>query len=285
MDEPVRIALIQMAMGDDRQANFDKAASFAEAARARDARIIALPELFATPYFCREEDRANLALAEPIPGPTTDYLGKLAARSNAVVIGSVFEYVDTGLGFNTALVFERDGRLLGRSRKTHIPQYPHYQEKFYFAPGDSDYPVFHTSAGRIAVPTCWDQWFPEVARIAYLKGAEVVVYPTAIGYTSLLDDDYRAAWRAVVCGHAVANALYVAAVNRTGTEADLHFWGSSFVADPFGRVVAEADAEEGLVLADLSPERIAQMRSLNHYLRDRRPDTYGSLLKRWASAE
>ena len=281
MDASTRIGLVQMAMSEDRAENLEKVARLAHSAREQGARIIALPELFATPYFCQRQDRAHLALAEPVPGPTTRFLGDLAADLDAVILGSVFESVEIGFSYNTAVVLERDGTLLGISRKMHIPQYPYYEEKFYFTPGDTDYPVFATSSGRIAVPTCWDQWYPEAARIACLKGAELIVYPTAIGRTQLLDDEYRAAWRRVMQGHAVANGLYVAAVNRVGTEGDLTFWGSSFLADPFGTLVAQGGEEEEVVLGDVEQDRIVRMRELNHYFRDRRPDSYGPLVQRY----
>lgn len=280
-DVRAAIALIQMSMSDDAAVNLEKAGDLARAAREEGARIIALPELFATPYFCRRQDRALLDLAEPIPGPTTRFLGGLARELRAVIIGSLFERVEDGLSFNTAVVLENDGTLLGRSRKMHIPQYPDYEEKFYFAPGDTDYPVFATSAGRIAVPTCWDQWYPEVARIAFLKGAELIVYPTAIGFTGVLDERYREAWQTVMRGHAVANAVYVAAVNRVGVEGDMRFWGSSFLADPFGTVVARGGEEEEVVVGDIEHDRVRHMRLLNHYFRDRRPESYGALLSRY----
>jgi len=270
-----------MAMDDDRETNLDRATALARVARERGATIVALPELFSSKYFCRHQDRLHLSLAEPVPGPTSQFLGRLAAELDAVVVGSIFERVEAGLAFNTAVLHERDGTLVGRSRKMHIPQYPLYEEKFYFAPGDTDYPVFTTSAGCVAVPTCWDQWYPEVARIAALRGAHLVVYPTAIGHSQLLDERYRHAWQTVMRGHAVANGFYVAAVNRVGIEGETTFWGSSFVADPFGEVVSEAGDDEEVVVVDLEAERIDQMRTLNHYFRDRRPETYGPLLKRW----
>jgi N-carbamoylputrescine amidase len=284
VDASTRIGLVQMRMSEDRAENLETAARLARSACEQGARIVALPELFATPYFCQRQDRAFLGLAEPVPGPTTKFLGTLAAELGAVILGSVFESVEVGFSYNTAVVLERDGTLLGRSRKMHIPQYPHYEEKFYFTPGDTDYPVFATSAGRIAVPTCWDQWYPEAARIACLKGAELIVYPTAIGHSRVLDAEYRAAWQRVMQGHAVANALYVAAVNRVGTEGDLRFWGSSFLADPFGTIVAEGGEEEEVVMGAVEPARITHMRELNHYFRDRRPESYGPLAQRYLGA-
>jgi N-carbamoylputrescine amidase len=270
-----------MSMTGDRAANFDKAVAMAWQAREAGAEIICLPELFAGLYFAQHARRESFALAEPIPGPGTWALSALAKGLGAVLIGSLFELVQPGLAFNTAVVFERDGTLIGRSRKMHIPDFPCYHEKYYFAPGDDDYPVFHTSAGRIAVPTCWDQWYPEVARIALLKGAEVVVYPTAIGATPGAGREWLGAWQTVMRGHAVANGLYVAAVNRVGREEQMDFWGHSFVANPRGEMVACGGDGEQIVLGSVDPALIDEARTVNQFLRDRRPETYGALLKRW----
>jgi N-carbamoylputrescine amidase len=278
---PIGIGLVQMSMEADRAANFDKAVALAWRARDAGAEIIALPELFAGPYFAQHERREGFALAEPIPGPGTWALSALAKSLNAVLIGSLFESVQPGLAFNTAVVFERDGTLLGRSRKMHIPDFPCYYEKYYFAPGDDEYPVFHTSAGRIAVPTCWDQWFPEVARIAFLKGAELIVYPTAIGATPGAGREWLPAWQTVMRGHAVANGLYVAAVNRVGREEQMDFWGHSFIADPRGELVATGGDGEQVVVGQMDPALTDEARTICQFLRDRRPETYEPLLRRW----
>jgi N-carbamoylputrescine amidase len=282
---PIRIGLVQMSMETDRAANFDKAVGMAWRAREAGAEIIALPELFAGRYFAQHERRDDFALAEPIPGPGTWALSALAKSLGAVLIGSLFERVQPGLAFNTAVVFERDGSLLGRSRTAHIPDFPCYYEKYYFAPGDDEYPVFHTSAGRIAVPGCWDQWFPEVARIAFLKGAEVVVYPSAIGVCRGAGREWLGAWQTVMRGHAVANGLYVAAVNRVGREEEMEFWGHSFLADPRGEMVIEGGDGEKVVVGSIDPALMDEARTVNQFLRDRRPETYGPLLKRWIGDE
>jgi N-carbamoylputrescine amidase len=282
---PIRIGLVQMSMDTDRAANFDKAVGMAWRAREAGAEIIALPELFAGRYFAQHESRDNFALAEPIPGPGTWALSALAKSLGAVLIGSLFERVQPGFAFNTAVVFERDGSLLGRSRKAHIPDFPCSYEKYYFAPGDDEYPVFHTSAGRIAVPSCWDQWFPEVARIAFLKGAEVVVYPSAIGVSPGADREWLGAWQTVMRGHAVANGLYVAAVNRVGREEEMEFWGHSFLADPRGDMVIDGGDGERVVVGSMDPALMDEARTVNQFLRDRRPETYGPLLKRWIGDE
>jgi N-carbamoylputrescine amidase len=278
---PIRIGLVQMSMEADRAANFDKAVGMAWRAREAGAEIIALPELFAGRYFAQHERRDSFALAEPIPGPGTWALSALAKALGAVLIGSLFEHVQPGLAFNTAVIFERDGTLLGRSRKAHIPDSPCCYEKYYFAPGDDDCPVLQTSAGRIAVPTGWDQWFPEVARMAFLKGAEVIVYPSAIGVSPGAGREWLGAWQTVMRGHAVANGLYVAAANRVGREEEMEFWGHSFVADPRGEVIVCGGDGEQVVVGSIDPALIDQARLINQFLRDRRPETYGPLLKRW----
>jgi N-carbamoylputrescine amidase len=279
MRETVTMGLIQMAAGEDRRENLEHAASMARDARANGADIVVLPELFSTVYFCKRMDPGLFSLAEPVPGPTTDALARLAAELDLVVVGSVFELVDVGFCFNTAVVIDADGTLLGKSRKMHIPQYPHYEEKFYFTPGDTDYPVFDTSLAKVAVATCWDQWFSEVPRIARLKGAELIVYPTAIALEGEIDKTVQDSWKTCMCGHAVANTMYVAAVNRVGREESMEFWGGSFVADPLGQVIQEGTSQEGVVLAQLSGPRLEETRVLNKFLRDRRPETCGALLK------
>lgn len=279
----VRVAGVQMSMGEDPAANLAHALALVDEAAGRGADLVALPELFTRRYFPQHGPTATaLEFAEPIPGPTSDALAAAAARHRITIIGSVYERVFPGLQFNTALVFGPDGTLLGRSRKTHIPDDPGYSEKYYFAPGDSDYPVFALLGERglpTAIGTCWDQWFPELARIVALKGAELIVYPTAIGsepaYPYL---DTHDAWRTVMRGHAIANALFVMAVNRVGTEGDLTFYGGSFVADPMGAVLAEAGSDEGLVEATLDLGEIARVRAVSTFFRDRRPETYGLLL-------
>jgi len=285
VNETVTLGLIQMAMGDDREANVEKAFARAREARAAGAELIVFPELFSGIYFCKypTAERFN-AWAEPVPdGPLCTRLAALAKELDAVVVGSVFEYVQDGFYFNTAVVFERDGRFLGRSRKMHIPETsPGWHEKYYFSPGDTDYPVFHSSLIDLAVPTCWDQWYPEVARLAYLRGAHLIVYPTCIGdEPGHPEIDSSEPWQLVMRGHAVANCLYVAACNRVGFEDFQGYYGRSFVADPDGAKVAEAPRDTEIVLlAELSREKLRSSRELAQYFRDRRPESYGGLLKR-----
>lgn len=281
MKDTVDLALVQMACGTDVEANIAHASEMARQARRQGAELICLQELFNNVYFPAYVDTKYYRLAEPIPGPTSDALSALAKELEVVLVGSIYEYVQDGLYFNTAVVFERDGTLLGRSRKMHIPEADGYTEKFYFAPGDTDYPLFKTSLIDLSVGTCWDQWFPEVARIAMLKGAELILYPTAIGTepahpkVSHLDR-----WQTVQRGHAVANAMYVAACNRAGKEDRHVFFGGSFVADPDGRMLAEAGDQETVLMARLERDKIRGTREIAPFRRDRRVDTFAPLLKR-----
>ena len=286
MTDPIRIAGVQMAMGPDRTANLLRAISSIERAAAQGAQLIALPELFSAAYFPQLPHRPEyLDWAEPLPGPTTDALAEVAGRLHVAVIGSIYERAMAGLCYNTAVVVGPDGSLVGTSRKAHIPDSAGYAEKFYFAPGDSDYPVFEVPVGgarlTLGLATCWDQWFPEVARILALKGAELIVYPTSIGSEPATPDlETHNAWRTVMRGHAVANALYVLAVNRVGVEADITFYGGSFLADPLGAVLAESGPAETLLEGAIDLDAIARTRSVQTFFRDRRPETYGSLLGR-----
>jgi N-carbamoylputrescine amidase len=286
MTDPIRLAGIQMAMGRDRAENLRRAISLVEQATSQGAQLVALPELFSAPYFPRLPHVPDyLEWAEPVPGPTTEALCELAGRLKVTLIGSVYERAMAGLTYNTAVVCGSDGSLAGKSRKAHIPDSAGYAEKFYFAPGDSDYPVFDLPVGggrlTVGLATCWDQWFPEVARILALKGAELIVYPTAIGSEPASPElDTHDAWRTVMRGHAVANALYVLAVNRVGVEADITFYGGSFLADPLGLVLAEAGPDETLLQARLDLSAIARTRGVQTFFRDRRPETYAALLGR-----
>lgn len=281
MNDTVVVALVQMSCGEDRAANLEKALRRAAEARAAGAELVCLQELFTGPYFPQTVDERYYSWAEPVPGPTSDRLASAAGDLGAVLVGSVFEYVQDGFFFNTALVFESDGTLLGTARKMHIPDGPGYHEKYYFTPGDTEYPVFRTSLGAIGVATCWDQWFPEVARILTLRGAELIVYPTAIGNEPQHPGyDNHGPWQTVMRGHAVANGVYVAAVNRVGAEDGLTFFGRSFVADPDGAVVADAGGDEEILIARLERDRLRETRNQAQFLRDRRPETYGGLLRR-----
>ncbi len=285
-----RVGLVQMSCALDPHENLAKAEWRIREAAGRGAQIICLQELFRTQYFCREERPELFALAEPVPGPTTQALSRLARDLNVVIIGSLFERRGAGVYHNTAVVIDADGELLGLYRKMHIPDDPLYYEKFYFAPGDLGVPSFETRFARVAVQVCWDQWYPEGARLAALGGASIVFYPTAIGWHRSEKEEHGAgqldAWRTVQRGHAVANGLYVAAVNRVGfegpPEAGLEFWGHSFVSDPFGKLIAKASVDqEEILMAEVDPRRVEEVRRQWPFLRDRRIDAYGPLLNRW----
>ena len=291
MAEKFLIGLVQMACSADPDENLDKAeAKVGEAARA-GARVVCLPELFRSPYFCQREDPALFDLAEPVPGPTTERLGGAARSLGVAIIAPVFERRAPGLYHNSAAVLGEDGGIVGLYRKMHIPDDPAYYEKFYFTPGDLGFPAFSTRAARVAALICWDQWYPEGARLAALAGASVLFYPTAIGWhpheKAEHGETQREAWRTVQRGHAVANGLYVAAVNRVGHEgspagAGIEFWGSSFVADPQGTVVAEASLDrEEVLLASIDPARIEDVRRNWPFLRDRRIDAYSGITRRF----
>jgi N-carbamoylputrescine amidase len=284
-----RIGLIQMACAVDPNENLAKAEWRIREAAARGAQIVCLQELFRSQYFCRDENPALFDLAESIPGPSTASLGRLAAELGVVVVASLFERRAAGVYHNTAAIIDADGALLGIYRKMHIPDDPLYLEKFYFTPGDLGFRSFDTRFGRVAVLVCWDQWYPEAARLAALTGAQVLFYPTAIGWHPAEKAEFGAAqhdaWRTIQRAHAIANGIYVAAVNRVGFEGPpdrcLEFWGASFVADPFGQVVAEAphDREE-ILIAECDPRRIEDVRRNWPFLRDRRIDAYGGITRR-----
>jgi N-carbamoylputrescine amidase len=280
------LALVQARSAESKQANVDKAIDRIAEAAAVGANVVCLPELFAHRYPCQAEDHRQFDLAEPIPGPTSDALAGAAREHGVVVVGSLFERRGAGLYHNTAVVFEADGRLAGRYRKMHVPDDPLYYEKFYFTPGDLGFGSFPTRYARVGVGICWDQWFPEAARLTALSGAQVIFYPTAIGWIAEEKGDFGAAqhsaWETMMRSHAIANGLFVAAVNRVGVEDALEFWGASFVCDPNGNVLARAacDAEETL-LVECDLDRIDAVRTHWPFLRDRRIDAYGSLTKRY----
>jgi N-carbamoylputrescine amidase len=282
----VNVGLVQMRCVEDRAANLARALEGIREAARRGAGIVCLQELFASLYFCQSEDTTAFDLAEPVPGPTTEALRRVAAENGVVVVGSVFEKRAEGIFHNTAVVIDADGSLLGLYRKMHIPDDPQYYEKYYFTPGDLGFRSFATRAGRVGALVCWDQWFPEAARLTVLGGADLLFYPTAIGWhpheKAELGAAQHAAWETVQRAHAIANGVFVVAVNRVGREGDLEFWGASFVADPFGSVLTRAahDREEVLVVGcDL--DRIAETRRNWPFLRDRRIDAYGALGKRY----
>jgi len=281
---------VQTACGEDTAANLDSTCAKIREAAAKGAQIVCTEELFRSPYFCREEDARLFDLAETIPGPSTERLQPLAAELGVVIVASLFEKRAVGLYHNTAVVIDADGALLGSYRKMHIPDDPLFFEKFYFTPGDLGFKAFDTKFGRIATLICWDQWYPEAARLAAMTGASVIFYPTAIGWHPAEKAQYgeaqHSAWKTMQRAHAIANGVYVAAVNRVGFEGPsdrgLEFWGASFVSDPFGRVVAEAshDREEILVV-ECDPAVMEETRRGWPFLRDRRIDAYGPIVNRF----
>lgn len=291
MTAPFTLGLIQMAPGKTVADSLEKAAArVAEAAKA-GANVVCLPELFATPYFCRNQDHAAFDLAEPIPGPTTQAMAAAAKAAGVVVIAPLFERRGPGCYQNSLAVLGPDGQHLGVYRKMHIPHDPGFEEKFYFAPGDLGFKAFDTPFGRVGTLICWDQWFPEAARATTLQGALVLCYPTAIGWhpseKAVYGERQRDAWMTVQRGHAIANGIYVAAINRVGVEGSgpgygetLEFWGSSFVADPSGQILAQAGiAEEAIVTAVIDPQTVETTRRHWPFLRDRRIDAYGGLCR------
>jgi N-carbamoylputrescine amidase len=290
MQESFRIGLVQSSCSLDPNENLAKTEWKVREAAARGAQVICLQELFRSQYFCREENAELFALAESIPGPSTEALGKLARELKVVIVASLFERRAAGLYHNTAAVLSADGEIAGLYRKMHIPDDPLYFEKYYFTPGDLGFGSIATPFGRLGVLVCWDQWYPEGARIAALSGADLLVYPTAIGWHPSEKAQYGAAqldaWRTIQRSHAIANGIYVAAVNRVGYEGPpdhgLEFWGSSFVADPFGQVIAQASCDqEEILIAECDPHRMEEVRRNWPFLRDRRIDAYAPILQRW----
>ena len=287
----VTLGLLQHACGDSPAENLRHAVDLAGKAARRGARIICTQELFRSQYFCQAERHANFALAETIPGPSTRAFQAVARRHGVVIVASVFERRAAGLYHNTAVVIDADGRLLGRYRKMHIPDDPLYYEKFYFTPGDTGFRSFRTKHGRIGVLICWDQWYPEAARLTALQGADLIVYPTAIGWhpreKRALGAAQHQAWETIQRSHAVANGCFVAAVNRIGHETPeggdgLEFWGRSFVAGPDGRILARASGDrEEIILTKLDLSSIDTTRTYWPFLRDRRIDAYGGLTERF----
>jgi N-carbamoylputrescine amidase len=292
--QPFTIALVQMRCAAEPQANVDTAVARLREAAAAGAQVACLPELFRTPYLCQREDPSLFDLAEPIPGPTSERLAEVARETHMAVVASLFERRSAGVYHNTAVTFDADGSLLGLSRKMHIPDDPLYFEKYYFAPGDLGFRVFATQRARVGTLVCWDQWYPEAARLTTLRGADVIVYPTAIGWHPGEKAEFgmaqHEAWELMHRAHAVANGVYVAAVNRVGHEgpADggLEFWGASLVCDPFGRVLRRASHDrEELVLAECDPRHMEEVRRHWPFLRDRRIDAYGDIARRYIDAD
>ena len=290
MDRKFSVGLIQMTCSTSVKENMDRALSMVEKAARAGARVICLQELFRWRYFCQEEDPRCFDLAEPVPGPSTEAMGKLARSAGVVLVLPLFERRVAGLYYNSAVVIDGEGEIVGIYRKMHIPNDPAYREKFYFTPGDLGFRVFETSVGRIGVLICWDQWYPEAARLTALRGADILFFPSAIGWHSKDDPDagptWKEAWRTVQRGHAVANGLHVAVVNRVGMEASneeggIQFWGSSFIADPRGVVLAEASgSREELLLGEVDLARGEEVRRDWPFLRDRRIDAYDGIDQR-----
>src|SRR5580693_6062911 len=295
-----RVGLVQMSCGPDPDANLEKAADRVREAARCGANVVCLPELFRAQYFCQREDIRLFDLAEPIPGPSTQALSALARELRVAIVASLFERRAPGLYHNTAVTLNSDGAIAGVYRKMHIPDDPLYYEKFYFTPGDLGFRSFNTSLGRVGTLVCWDQWYPEGARITALQGAEVLFYPTAIGWHPAEKDEFGAAqydaWQTIQRAHAIANGVYVAGVNRVGKEhgdvlgnraegAGIEFWGGSFLADPFGRIIAKAshDAEE-ILLGEIDPSLLEETRRNWPFLRDRRVDAYAPITQRFIDA-
>jgi N-carbamoylputrescine amidase len=291
------VGLVQMRMGGDPEANFASAVERIHQAARLGANIVCLPELFRTQYFCQREDLRLFDLAEPIPGPSTNKLAEIARKARVAIVASLFERRAPGLYHNTAVTLNADGAIASVYRKMHIPDDPLYYEKYYFAPGDLGFQAVDTAFGRVGTLVCWDQWYPEAARLTALQGAEVLFYPTAIGWHPAEKDEFGAAqyeaWQTIQRSHAIANGVYVASVNRVGAEhgdvlgnrtegQGIEFWGGSFLADPFGRILAKAshDAEE-ILLGEIDLGRIEDTRRNWPFLRDRRIDAYAPIAKRF----
>jgi N-carbamoylputrescine amidase len=281
----VQVGIVQMSCTADKQENLHNAIDKVREAAAGGAQIICLQELFTSLYFCDEENYDNFKLAEPIPGPSTDELSKVAAELSVVIIASLFEKRSPGVYHNTTAVLDADGAYLGKYRKMHIPDDPGFYEKFYFTPGDLGYKIFQTRYAKIGVLICWDQWYPEAARITALMGAEILFYPTAIGWATTQDaatntEQYNA-WQTIQRSHAIANGVHVVSVNRVGEEAGVKFWGGSFFANPFGTVIHQTSADqEEVVVQELDLDKSDYYRSHWPFLRDRRIDSYQPITKR-----
>jgi N-carbamoylputrescine amidase len=289
----LKIGLVQRACTGDLNTNLQSNLDGVRQAAKQGAQLVLLQELHNSLYFCQAEDTAQFDLAETIPGPSTEAIGKVAAECGIVVVSSLFEKRAAGLYHNTSVVFERDGKIAGRYRKMHIPDDPGFYEKFYFTPGDLGFEPIATSVGKLGVLVCWDQWYPEAARLMALAGAEVLLYPTAIGWDprDTKDEQHRQrdAWVTIQRAHAIANGVPVIVANRTGHEADpsghsngIQFWGTSFIAGPQGEILAEASTDKSEVLVtEVDLGRSEQVRRIWPYLRDRRIDAYGDLTKRY----
>ena len=280
------VGLVQMSCEQKPEANLRKAIVGIGDAAKRGAQIVCLQELFRSPYFCQTEDIELFKLAESIPGPSTDALSKVARQKNVVIVASLFEKRAAGIYHNTAVIIDASGKIAGKYRKMHIPDDPLYYEKFYFTPGDLGFQTHNTAYGKIGALVCWDQWFPEAARLTALSGAQFIFYPTAIGWLPgekpEMNEAQHSAWETIQRAHAIANGVYVVVVNRVGREGKLKFWGQSFVADPFGRLIAKASADkEEVLVVESDLDRIEETRQNWPFLRDRRIDAYQGLQFRY----
>ncbi|MBV9463861.1 MAG: carbon-nitrogen hydrolase [Verrucomicrobiae bacterium] len=295
MPSKVKLGLIQMSCSTDPDANLRKVVGKVEEAAARGAQIVSTQELFRSQYFCQTENHDHFSLAEPIPGPSTEALCRVAKDKGVVIVGSLFEKRAPGIFHNTAVVIDADGKLLGKYRKMHIPDDPLYYEKFYFTPGDLGFRAFETRFGRIGVLVCWDQWFPEAARLTALAGAKILFYPTAIGWhpseKAEFGERQRASWELIQRSHGVANNVFVASTNRVGHEGSgdgkggIDFWGHSFISDPSGQILAVAGESEEILVSEIDLNAVEFNRVHWPFLRDRRIDAYGNLLQRYADSD
>jgi N-carbamoylputrescine amidase len=281
----ISVAAIQTTCTADVRENVEKTVDLISQAARQGAQLICLQELFNSLYFCQSEDHQQFELGESIPGPTIERIAEAAAEHRVVVVAGIFERRAPGLFHNSAAVIERDGSILGIYRKMHIPDDPYFYEKFYFTPGDLGFRAFATSVGKVGVCICWDQWFPEAARLTALAGAEILVYPTAIGWQApekaTYGESQRAAWQTMMRSHAIANGVFLVAPNRVGVEDHIEFWGSSFVADPYGNMLQVAGEAPEILIADCDLGLIEVARTHWPFLRDRRIDAYGDLTKRF----
>jgi len=286
MANHVRVGLIQLTAEETPAANVRKTIPRIEEAAAKGAKIIGLQEMFTTKYFCVEQDPKYFNLAEPIPaGPSVTALTEVARKLGVVIVAPLFEARGSEVFHNTAAIIDADGTYLGKYRKMHIPQDPGFEEKFYFTPGDLGFRTWNTAFGQIGVLICWDQWYPEAARLTALAGAQILFYPTAIGWLpeekATLGKAQHTAWETVQRGHGVANGCYVAATNRVGQEGHTQFWGQSFVSDPYGEIIAKASPDrEEVLIADCDLDRQREFRRIWPFLRDRRIDAYGEITQR-----
>ena len=296
MEKIIKIGIVQQSNSADTESNKEKLAKNIRSVAQQGARLVVLQELHNSLYFCQVESTANFALAEPIPGPSTQFYSQLAAENKIVLVTSLFEARAKGLYHNTAVVFDSDGSIAGKYRKMHIPDDPAYYEKFYFTPGDMGFKPIKTSIGTLGVQVCWDQWYPEGARLMALRGADILIYPTAIGWESSDTPDEKerqlTAWQTVQRGHAVANGIPVVAVNRCGHEPDpsgmtngIQFWGHSFIAGPQGEFIAHFDQQEENRVVEVSLERSESVRQWWPFLRDRRIEEYSGITKRYLDEE